>query len=198
VKNLKEQGEDKPFAYVKMNNITTANRFDGSLIARVSATAKEIEAFTLKQNDFLFNTRNSRELVGKSCIYEADDEKPTLFNNNITRMQFRDVLDARFCAYAFQIEPTKRQLEAIKSGTTNVAAIYWNKLKDLTIRYPAVDAQRDIVGELHSLAVGVEKLQNGYENKISQLSKLKQSILKKAFSGELTSPPSRAIQEAAE
>ena len=37
-----------------------------------------------------------------------------------------------------------------------------------------------------------------YEQKLQPLAELKQSILQKAFSGELTSPPSQAIREAAE
>ena len=44
----------------------------------------------------------------------------------------------------------------------------------------------------------VAGLQDAYAAKLSSLSKLKQSILQKAFSGELTSPPSQAIKEAAE
>jgi type I restriction enzyme S subunit len=42
------------------------------------------------------------------------------------------------------------------------------------------------------------ELQDLYRTKLEAISALRQSILQKAFSGELTSPPSQAIKEAAE
>ena len=44
----------------------------------------------------------------------------------------------------------------------------------------------------------VTRLEAIYNERLARVSDLKQSILQKAFSGELTSPPSQAIKEAAE
>ncbi|MFM8330743.1 MAG: restriction endonuclease subunit S, partial [Candidatus Methylumidiphilus sp.] len=62
-KNSHEQGEDKAWPYVKMNNITRDNRFDFSNFTCVDATPEEVSKFSPQQGDFLFNTRNSHELV---------------------------------------------------------------------------------------------------------------------------------------
>jgi type I restriction enzyme S subunit len=51
---------------------------------------------------------------------------------------------------------------------------------------------------MESNANSVAQLEENYRKKIDELVELKQSILQKAFSGELTSPPSQAIKEAAE
>jgi len=42
------------------------------------------------------------------------------------------------------------------------------------------------------------RLEANYRNKLIRLESLKQAVLQKAFSGELTSPPSSALKEAAE
>jgi type I restriction enzyme S subunit len=63
---------------------------------------------------------------------------------------------------------------------------------------PTWDEQTNIAAKLNDLSRQVEKLEALYQEKLLDLTTLKQTILQKAFSGELTSPPSRAIREAAE
>jgi type I restriction enzyme S subunit len=48
------------------------------------------------------------------------------------------------------------------------------------------------------MALAVWRLEDLYRTRLEFISDLKQSVLQKAFSGELTSPPSQAIKEAAE
>jgi type I restriction enzyme S subunit len=54
------------------------------------------------------------------------------------------------------------------------------------------------VKQLDALSKQMERLREIYETRIAAISDLKQSILRKAFSGELTSPPPLAVKEAAE
>ncbi len=48
------------------------------------------------------------------------------------------------------------------------------------------------------LAARTRLLENNYKKKLERIENLKQAILQKAFSGELTPSPSQAINEAAE
>ena len=73
IRSAKEQGNDKPFAYFKMNNITLSGDVDLDNMVRVDACKEEQIKYSLKFGDFLFNTRNSFELVGKSCVYNKKD-----------------------------------------------------------------------------------------------------------------------------
>ena len=66
------------------------------------------------------------------------------------------------------------------------------------IAFPSLPQQEEIVGSLRKREEECERLEANYEQKLGALADLKQSILQKAFSGELTSPPSHAIKEAAE
>jgi type I restriction enzyme S subunit len=64
--------------------------------------------------------------------------------------------------------------------------------------FPTIEEQRTIVARLNDLAARKGELKGFYTKRLETISELRQSILQKAFSGELTSPPSQAIKEAAE
>ncbi len=159
-KSSREQGEDKSWRYVKMNNITRDNRFNFSNFTSVDASEVELRKFQLEDGDFLFNTRNSYELVGKSCIYEADSGEPVLFNNNIMRIRFIEGIDARFVLLAFSSKTVAEKLNEMKSGTTNVSAIYYKDLKSLTIPVPPFAVQKNIANELNALLNETQRLES--------------------------------------
>jgi type I restriction enzyme, S subunit len=184
-KGSRDQGEDKAWPYVKMNNITRDNRFDFSRFTCVDATEEEVSKFSLRDGDFLFNTRNSYELVGKSCIYEANSNDVVLFNNNIMRVRFKSGVDARFVLLAFSSKPVSDELNALKSGTTNVSAIYFKDLKSLVVPVPPIAAQKAIAERLDALSKETQHLAHLYERKLASLAALKKSLLHQAFTGNL-------------
>lgn len=156
VRNTNEQGEDKTYKYLKMNNISIDGKLNFDKLTYVDATKNDLERFSLKKNDFLFNTRNSKELVGKTCLFELDEEN-VIFNNNILRTRFNQNTNPQFINYQFKSEFIQKQLESIKSGTTNVCAIYYKNLKDITIVLPPLPEQTRIVNKLDSLFVRIDK-----------------------------------------
>lgn len=185
VKNRKEQSDDAKYKYVKMNNITRDNNFDFSKYTRVNATEVEIEKYCLLKDDFLFNTRNSYELVGKTCIFEGDDEKDVLFNNNIMRVRFGKRIVPHFINYVFSSKIIIDKIKHLKSGTTNVSAIYYKDLKNLIFPVPSFNEQKSIVKKLDALSEQTKKLGEIYKKKLEDLEELKKSVLQKAFAGEL-------------
>lgn len=140
------QSFDKDFPYLKMNNITNDNALDISAMVSVDATSQEIEKYRLHKNDFLFNTRNSVELVGKSAVFEED--QLVLFNNNILRVKFISAVNAKYVNYFLTSAIGKKQLNRVKSGTTNVAAIYYKDLQNIEILLPPLAEQQRIVAKL--------------------------------------------------
>ena len=186
-KSSREQGANKAYPYVKMNNITRDNRFDFSSFTCVDATKEETKKFLLRDGDFLFNTRNSYELVGKSCIYESgrDSVNPVLFNNNIMRIRFKDNVDATFILLAFACKDVADEINALKSGTTNVSAIYFKDLKSLKIPTPSIQEQKKVATESKLLSQETQHLESLYQRKLTMLDELKKSLLHKAFAGEL-------------
>jgi type I restriction enzyme, S subunit len=187
VRNTKEQSVDFPVRYFKMNNIKNNNGIDDSKYTSINATEDEIRKYSLKNGDFLFNTRNSYELVGKTCVFRSSDNEPIVFNNNILRARFKDFVNSDFVAYAFCTEKVKIKLNNIKNGTTSVVGIYYKSLKDLKIPVPPLSEQKKIVESLDNLNNHVQSIIMKYKKELINLEELKKSILEKAFKGELTS-----------
>ena len=61
---------------------------------------------------------------------------------------------------------------------------------------PSLDEQHRISTRLKEFSEKTNRLEAIYQHKLANLAELKQSILRKAFSGELTAQPERALQEA--
>lgn len=184
-KNSREQRSDYKYKYVKMNNITRGNRFDLSKYTCVNATKEEASKYNLSKGDFLFNTRNSYELVGKTCLFEGYDDEVLLYNNNIMRIRFIKTINPYFINYSFTTKSIIKKLNNFKSGTTNVSAIYYKDFKNLPLLIPTLKKQQTIVQKLDALSTETKKLEVIYKKKIEDLEELKKSVLQKAFNGEL-------------
>jgi type I restriction enzyme, S subunit len=184
VRNRDEQVERLPFRYVKMNNITSDGRLDLKDITYVDANLNEVKRYSLRVGDFLFNTRNSAELVGKTCLFELDEPK-ILFNNNILRVRFEKGVSSKFINYQFQSEFVKNQLEKYKNKTTNVCAIYYKNLGEVKIILPPLPEQTRIVAKLDALFERIDQAIGLLEKNIRQTGELGKAILNDAVSGKL-------------
>jgi type I restriction enzyme S subunit len=142
-----------------MNNILNTGGVDLSDLTRIDATPDEVEAFALTDGDFLFNTRNSRELVGKTCVFRAPSGDPILYNNNILRVRFIEGFSPDFLDYWFRSPEGSAELEKLKSNTTNVCAIYQGKLSGFPCALPPLAEQRRIVAKVEQLMALVDALE---------------------------------------
>ncbi|MFZ2056491.1 MAG: restriction endonuclease subunit S [Acidimicrobiales bacterium] len=76
--------------YVRMNCITNDGRVRFSNLTFVDVNPEERRHFSLRTGDILFNTRNSRELVGKIGLV-IDPPPEAVFNNNIMRLRVNNL-----------------------------------------------------------------------------------------------------------
>lgn len=181
VRNTKQQSLEFEFDYLKMNNISNDGYLDLKSVVKVNASIEELEKYALKENDFLFNTRNSAELVGKTAIFNINSERPMLFNNNIMRSRFKKGYEPHFINYQFQAPEFKEKLEKIKSGTTNVVAIYYKSLKDIKLKFPPLSEQKRIVGKLDGLFEKIDQAIGLLEENIAHTEALMGSVLDEEF-----------------
>ncbi len=87
-------------------------------------------------------------------------------------------------------------LASIGSGSS-IPQINNYDIAPLTICFPkALDTQRKITEQLQSIMDETAALETIYQKKLGDLSELKQSILQRAFSGELTAQPDKARRAA--
>jgi type I restriction enzyme M protein len=147
VKNKAGQNDENEFFYIKMDGIT----FDGQLIldklVKVNATKDEFEKYCLKKDDFLYNTRNTPSLVGKSTVFDKEDDK-YLFNNNIMRIRFNEKLNPYFANFIINSDSYKCQIRSFVDGTTSVAALYPKNYFSIKIPAPEIETQNQIVVQI--------------------------------------------------
>lgn len=178
VRAASEQGPEHPYDYVKMDAITRQGRVDLSSVSRVQASASEVAKYSLSDGDLIFNTRNTRELVGKSAVYR---DAPRLYNNNLMRVRFRDNVGVDYLHHFLWSREGRQQLDARKSGTTSVFAIYSRSLMTLEVPVPPVDLQLRfgdrvaVVNARRALAL----------NSLAADEELFASLQSRAFRGEL-------------
>jgi len=134
---------------IKMRNLTFGG-FDFNKIEYIDFTKRNMYINYLLQNgDFLFNTRNTPELVGKSAVWHKELPE-AIFNNNIMRIYFKNTIipQSDFISYIFSSDTGKKVIRRIVDQTTSVAAIYWKSLKNLKIQTPPPEEQLTITNIL--------------------------------------------------
>ncbi|MGB5592441.1 MAG: restriction endonuclease subunit S, partial [Crocosphaera sp.] len=147
----------------------------------------EINKYNLNYNDVLFNRTNSSEHVGKSAIYKG--EKPAIFAGYLIRIHRKnELIDAYFLNFYLNSSIARDYGRSVMSQSVNQANINGTKLKSYPISIPTLENQIEITEKLKNLIPEVQKLEAIYKRKIEALQELKQSILQKAFTGELTNP----------
>ena len=94
-------------------------------------------------------------------------------------------LNNKFLLYAFQSHELQNQIKSFASGST-VQHMRVPDTKVLRIAVPSLSIQREVVQSLDVLLIQTQHLEAIYRQKLAALKELKQSILQKAFTGELT------------
>jgi type I restriction enzyme S subunit len=173
-----EQGGDREYDYVKMDAITREGALDLSTLTRIDASAAEAAKYSLEDGDLILNTRNSRELVGKTAVYRGG---PRLYNNNLMRIRFDARLMPDYVHRFLWSRAGRRQLEARKSGTTNVFAIYAKTLATLEIPVPPVELQSALSDRVEHINTQLAHLSRTR----TALDSVFASLQSRAFRGEL-------------
>jgi type I restriction enzyme S subunit len=93
-------------------------------------------------------------------------------------------LTGSFLSLLFSSPSMQRKFQAIRSGST-VPHLTCGEVKELLIPVPGLMAQAIIVERARKYEIAKEKLKLGYQRKLAALDELKQSVLSRAFTGEL-------------
>lgn len=148
--------------------ITTSTRFASS--AEISA------AQIIPTGSVIFPKRGGAIATNK----KRKIIKPTIVDLNTMAIIPNKELDSNFFYYWFgQIN-----LIDISNGTT-IPQINNYSFQNLRIKYPTLLEQQKIVEQLDKIQEKTKKLEAIYTQKIKECDELKQSILQKAFRGEL-------------
>jgi type I restriction enzyme, S subunit len=161
---------------LKMGNITIGG-FNFESFERLEELPDvKLKPYLLKKGDFLFNTRNTLELVGKSAVW--NNHLPTAtFNSNVMRIKFKEGVDDFYIGYYFSYHEGWNELKKISTGTTSVAAIYSRDLLKCQLKLPPLPVQRKIARILSTIDGQIEKT----EAIIAKYQAVKQGMLQDLF-----------------
>ena len=149
-----------------------------------STDKDEIETYSLKRGDVLFNRTNSPEHVGKSAIYRG--ERPALFAGYLVRVnQIDSIASGTYVTYFLNSPRAREHGNRVKTDGVNQSNINGTKLQSYPIPICSSSEQAEIVRTLDTNLHATEELNREIDSAIVCADVLRQSILEKAFSGQL-------------
>jgi len=133
-----------------------------------------------KKGDVLFTTE-----APLANVAQLDTDEKVLFAQRIIILQPQEQkIDQTFLKYSLLSQPIRQKIFSAGTGAT-VQGIKARLLKTIEIYFPPLPKQRAIVAKLDALSAETKKLEAIYQQKLANLEELKQSVLRKAFRGEI-------------
>jgi type I restriction enzyme S subunit len=139
----------------------------------------------LEEEDLLFNTRNTLDLVGKVALWRGELSE-AYFNSNIMRMVFDNskVTTNILLSYILNTPRLLVALRSIAIGTTSVAAIYNRDLIKIRLPLPPKGEQETIASALSD----VDNLIESLEQLIAKKWNIKQGAMQELLTGKRRLP----------
>lgn len=137
----------------------------------------------LQKGDLLFNRTNSAELVGKSAVFNSDFV--CSFASYLIKVRFSEKLNSDYVCFYINSPYGKAWAKTQLTQQVGQANINSQKLQALQIPIPTLAEQERIVAEIESRFERADALETAVDRALNDAEKLKQAVLKKAFSGEL-------------
>ena len=146
----------------------------------------EFPELLLNKGDLLFNRTNSRELVGKTAVYTGIPN-PCSFASYLIRVRFHPSIDSMIAAYYINSVYGKDWILSVVSQQAGQANVNGTKLKLLAVPMPPEKEQQVLVEEVERHLFAADEVEKTITAELKRAEQLRQSILKKAFSGKLVS-----------
>ena len=143
-----------------------------------SNNEEEISKYALRKFDLLFNRTNSREIVGKTAIYESD--KQAIYAGYLVR--FRIILsNPYFINYVLNSPMHREWCNAMKTDALGQSNINAEKLKKFVLPLPPLAEQQRIVDIVSAGLDNIWELKKQISLREEYTNQLMRSILKENF-----------------
>ena len=144
----------------------------------------EIQKTMLSHGDLLFNRTNSAELVGKSAVYK-DRFPKACFASYLIRVSFPSDISPDYVCTFINSRHGRAYITQVRNQQVGQANVNGTKLAAMPITLPPLAEQRRIMGEVERRLSVVQQAEDAVEASLKRAERLRQSILKQAFSGKL-------------
>lgn len=131
------------YPYLRMNNITYGGELDLSDTKRIDIPDNELAKCTVRRGDVLFNRTNSKELVGKTCVYNRDEMM--VLAGFVIRVRVNEKVLPEFLSAFLNTDFSKKMLLGMCKTAIGQANINAQELQNIGLYVPPIDLQQEFV-----------------------------------------------------
>ena len=136
--SAKASGDGK-YIYIRMNNITYDGTLDLADVKRINVSDSDLENYVVRYGDVLFNRTNSRDLVGKTCVF--DRKEPMIIAGYIIRLRMNGLVLPEYLSLFMNTRYAKKLLLSMAKGAVGQANINAKELQEIQIIIPPIEEQ---------------------------------------------------------
>ena len=137
------------FPILRMNNITYSGEMDYKDLKYIELSDSEKEKFLLKKGELLFNRTNSKELVGKTGLFNLDI--PMAFAGYLIRIKPSNLIHSKFLLFFMNSEFMKKLLYNKAKNIVGMANINAKELEDFSIILPPIELQKKFAERIEKI-----------------------------------------------
>ena len=163
------------YPYLRMNNITYGGELDLSETKRIDIPDNELDKCTVQRGDVLFNRTNSKELVGKTCVYNRDE--PMVLAGFVIRVRVTERVLSEFLSAFLNADFSKQMLFSMCKSAIGQANINAQEMQNIGIYFPPIELQREFV----QFKEQVNKTKVAVQKAIDEAQLLFDSLMQKYF-----------------
>ena len=170
--------------YLRVANVYE-NRLELSEVLEIGITQQEFKRTCLEENDLLFVEGNgSLDQIGRVALWNASIPRCVHQNHLIKFRAGREILPA-FVLFQMMSPPGRAQLVEKATSSAGLNTLSISKISDVNLPVPALPEQHEIVRRVEQLFTFADQLEARFAKARAHVDKLTQSLLAKAFRGEL-------------
>lgn len=171
--------KDGKFPVLRMGNIQ-GGQIDWTDLVYTN-DKDEAKKYRLTEGDLLFNRTNSRELVGKTALF--DGRREALFAGYLVRVSLLGKISPTYSNFVLNSKHHREWCDENKTDALGQSNINATKLRDFLFPLSPIAEQQAIVARLDSLMAIINELEKQVAERNEQALVLMQTVLREAFDG---------------
>ena len=157
---------------------------DRKQLKRLKISADEASTYGLAGSQLVINRVNSPSHLGKTLLV-PDHLPPAVFESNMMKIIPSDCVAPSFVAHYLRSTVGRARLTARAKWAVNQASINQSDVCMTPVPLPPLAEQHRIVAEIERHLSVINQTEAAVEANLTRAGRLRQSILKQAFSGKL-------------
>lgn len=170
--------------YLRVQNVFE-DFIDTSDVMLMEFSSEDFKKYRLKYGDILLNEGQSPKFLGRPAIYRNELED-ACFTNTLIRFQASDLTSPEYALIVFRNHMHSGRYISEGTITTNIAHLGSGRFGNVEFPLPPKEEQTEIVRRVEELFAFADRTEEKANAALDRVNNLTQSILAKAFRGELT------------